>query len=199
MTEAEYIGSYPSENKCPVSDKPEFAFIGRSNVGKSSLINLILNRNELARTSKKPGKTQYINFYLVKNSWYLVDLPGYGYAVNSKSNRNKWLQMVQGYLRNRQNLICIFLLIDGNVEPQPNDLEFIDWLGVKQLPFVIVYTKMDRLKPEEKMKNIEAFRKEMLNNWEELPTEFISSSRDKTGKNELVDYIAKLCNDYYSL
>jgi GTP-binding protein len=199
MTEAEYIGSYPSENKCPVSDKPEFAFIGRSNVGKSSLINLILNRNELARTSKKPGKTQYINFYLVKNSWYLVDLPGYGYAVNSKSNRNKWLQMVQGYLRNRQNLICIFLLIDGNVEPQPNDLEFIDWLGVKQLPFVIVYTKMDRLKPEEKMKNIEAFRKEMLNTWEELPTEFISSSRDKTGKNELVDYIAKLCNDYYSL
>lgn len=199
MTEAEYIGSYPSENKCPVSDKPEFAFIGRSNVGKSSLINLILNRNELARTSKKPGKTQYINFYLVKNSWYLVDLPGYGYAVNSKSNRNKWLQMVQGYLRNRQNLICIFLLIDGNVEPQPNDLEFIDWLGVKQLPFVIVYTKMDRLKPEEKMKNIEAFRKEMLNTWEELPIEFISSSRDKTGKNELVDYIAKLCNDYYSL
>ena len=199
MTEAEYIGSYPSENKCPVSDKPEFAFIGRSNVGKSSLINLILNRNELARTSKKPGKTQYINFYLVKNSWYLVDLPGYGYAVNSKSNRNKWLQMVQGYLKNRQNLICIFLLIDGNVEPQPNDLEFIDWLGVKQLPFVIVYTKMDRLKPEEKMKNIEAFQKEMLNTWEELPTEFISSSRDKTGKNELVDYIAKLCNDYYSL
>lgn len=199
MTEAEYIGSYPSENKCPVSDKPEFAFIGRSNVGKSSLINLILDRNELARTSKKPGKTQYINFYLVKNSWFLVDLPGYGYAINSKSNRNKWVQMVQGYLRNRQNLICIFLLIDANVEPQQNDLEFIDWLGVKQLPFVIVYTKMDRLKPEEKLNNIEVFRKELLNTWEELPKEFISSSRDKTGKNELVDYIAKLCNDYYSL
>jgi len=199
MTEAEYIGSYPSENKCPVSDKPEFAFIGRSNVGKSSLINLILDRNELARTSKKPGKTQYINFYLIKNSWYLVDLPGYGYAVNSKSNRNKWLQMVQGYLRNRQNLICIFLLIDANVEPQQNDMEFIDWLGIKQLPFVIVYTKMDRLKPEEKMINIENFRKELLNTWEELPREFISSSRDKTGKKELVDYIAELCNEYYSL
>ncbi|MEY2904268.1 MAG: hypothetical protein RJA52_284 [Bacteroidota bacterium] len=199
MTEAEYVGSFPSETKCPISDKPEFAFIGRSNVGKSSLINLILDRNELARTSKKPGKTQFLNYYLIKNKWYLVDLPGYGYAINSKANRNKWLQMVQGYLKNRETLICIFLLIDANVEPQQIDLEFIDWLGSKLLPFVIVYTKTDRLKPAEKMINIDKFREEMLKTWEELPQEFITSARNKSGKNELVEYITNLCNDYYSL
>lgn len=199
MTEAEYVGSFPSETKCPISDKPEFAFIGRSNVGKSSLINLILDRNELARTSKKPGKTQFLNYYLIKNKWYLVDLPGYGYAINSKANRNKWLQMVQGYLKNRETLICIFLLIDANVEPQQIDLEFIDWLGSKLLPFVIVYTKTDRLKPAEKMIYIDKFREEMLKTWEELPQEFITSARNKSGKNELVEYITNLCNDYYSL
>jgi GTP-binding protein len=198
MDDAQYIGSFPSESKCPVHEMPEFAFIGRSNVGKSSLINMILERNELAHTSKKPGKTQMINFFLIKRSWYLVDLPGYGYAVTSKSNRSKWLQMVQGYLKNRENLMCTFLLIDANVNPQSADIEFMDWLGTKQIPFVLVYTKTDRLKPDEKMKYIDLFRQETLQSWEELPKEFISSAKNKTGKNELVTYIAELCNEYNS-
>jgi GTP-binding protein len=190
--EAKYVGSFPSEGKCPLTDQPEYAFIGRSNVGKSSLINTLLGRNELARTSKKPGKTQLLNFYQIENSWYLVDLPGYGYAKVSQSSRRKWLQMVQGYLKNRPNLVCTFLLIDANVPPQDKDLEFIDYLGVKGIPFVIVYTKTDRLKPENLEANIKAFRIAMLETWETMPQEFISSSVNKKGREELMDFIEDL-------
>lgn len=195
--DAKYVGSYPSEAKCPITEQPEYAFIGRSNVGKSSLINTLLGRNELARTSKKPGKTQLLNFYHIENAWYLVDLPGYGYAKVSKSSRRKWLQMVQGYLKNRPNLICTFLLIDANVPPQEKDMEFIDYLGLKGIPFVIVYTKTDRLKEEILESNIETFRSAMLKTWESMPQEFISSSVNKKGRENLMAFIEDLNKNQY--
>ena len=195
--DAKYVGSYPSEAKCPITEQPEYAFIGRSNVGKSSLINTLLGRNELARTSKKPGKTQLLNFYHIENAWYLVDLPGYGYAKVSKSSRRKWLQMVQGYLKNRPNLICTFLLIDANVPPQEKDMEFIDYLGLKGIPFVIVYTKTDRLKEEILESNIETFRSAMLKTWESMPQEFISSSVNKKGRENLMAFIEELNKNQY--
>ena len=192
ILESEYIGSFPSELKCPKHNKPEYAFIGRSNVGKSSLINMLTGRRALARVSKKPGKTQMLNFYLIDKSWYLVDLPGYGYAHISKSTRRKWEKMIQGYLQKRQTLACAFILIDANVPPQKNDMEFINWMGLMQVPFVIVYTKSDRLKPMVLEQNIEAVREELLKSWSEVPQEFITSSIKKEGSEELLGFIATL-------
>ncbi|MEM1322182.1 MAG: ribosome biogenesis GTP-binding protein YihA/YsxC [Bacteroidota bacterium] len=186
---ANYVGSYPSESQCPKDGKPEYAFIGRSNVGKSSLINMLCGRNELARVSKKPGKTQHINFYDIDNQWYIVDLPGYGYAKISKKKRHEWERMIEGYLLRRQKLACAFVLIDANVPPQDIDVEFINWMGKMQVPYVMVFTKTDRLKPGRAEANIETFRQELLKYWNDLPEYFVSSSREGTGRVELLEFI----------
>ena len=189
ITLIDYKGSFPNVNTCPADTRPEFAFIGRSNVGKSSLINMLSGRKAIAHISKKPGKTQMINYYLVDEKWHLVDLPGYGYAVISKTTRKKWERMIQDYLMKRSNLMCAFVLIDANVPPQKIDLDFINWLGEMHLPFVITFTKVDRLKPHEVVPNIEKFNQAMLETWEALPQQFISSSNEGTGRTEILSFI----------
>ncbi|HKK76581.1 MAG TPA: ribosome biogenesis GTP-binding protein YihA/YsxC [Saprospiraceae bacterium] len=196
IQQAEFRGSFPNVNKCPEDTRPEFAFIGRSNVGKSSLINMLTNRKEIAHTSKKPGKTQMINYYLVNQQWHLVDLPGYGYAKRAKTTRAKWRKMLQDYLVKRSNLVCTFILIDANVTPQENDLDFINWMGEMRLPFLLVFTKVDRLKPAEQEENIQLFRQTMLESWEELPRQFITSSHTGEGRSEMLEYIESLREDY---
>ena len=186
--QAEYIGSYPSVGHCPVEPLPEYAFVGRSNVGKSSLLNMITGRKDLAHTSKKPGKTQLINYFLINRDWHLVDLPGYGYAKISKRKRKQWRQMVEGYLLQRHQLACTFVLIDSNVPPQEIDLEFIHFLGQSRLPFALVYTKMDRKRIDQD-KNIEAFRQAMLKEWEALPEQFYTSAVEQKGREALLKYI----------
>lgn len=189
MQEVKYVGSYPSITSCPKDDRPEYAFIGRSNVGKSSLINMLTGRNGLARISKKPGKTQMINYFLVERAWHLVDLPGYGYAKISKKKRREWEIMIEGYLQHRKTLACAFVLIDANILAQQIDIDFLNWLGDKQVPFAIVYTKTDRLKPAEVQPNIDLIRASFLEHWEALPQEFITSSIKKEGQTEILDFV----------
>ncbi|GAB5550884.1 MAG: ribosome biogenesis GTP-binding protein YihA/YsxC [Saprospiraceae bacterium] len=196
LNKVEYRGSFPNVNTCPADTRPEFAFIGRSNVGKSSLINMLTGRKAIAHTSKKPGKTQMINYYLVNQQWHLVDLPGYGYAKISKTTRKKWEKMIQDYLNKRMNLMVTFVLIDANVPPQKIDLEFINWLGEMHLPFVLVYTKVDRLKPAEIEPNIKLFQEAMLKNWEALPQEFISSGVSGKGRQEILEFIEATKKEY---
>jgi len=195
MTDTKYVGSYPSFSACPKDERPEYAFIGRSNVGKSSLINMLTGRKALARISKKPGKTQMINFFLAQNQWYLVDLPGYGYAKISKKKRRDWEIMIEGYLQHRKTLACAFVLIDANIPAQQIDIDFINWLGAKKIPFIIVYTKTDRLKPAQIPENIQRIRKTFLQHWEDLPTEFITSSLNETGKDEILSFIREINQD----
>lgn len=190
--QVEFVGSFPSDTKCPQDDRAEYAFIGRSNVGKSSLINLLTGRKNMAHTSNKPGKTQLLNYYLLNRSWYLVDLPGYGYAKISKIKRKEWEKMIQNYLVRRQNLQCAFVLIDANVPPQKIDVEFINWLGEMRVPFVIVYTKTDRLKPEEAESNMEAIRTELLQYWEALPEQFVTSAVNRTGAEDILNFIGSV-------
>ncbi len=197
IKEATYVGSFPSHLKAPPPLKPEYAFIGRSNVGKSSLINTLLDRKSLARVSKKPGKTQSLNFYLIDKEWYIVDLPGYGYAKVSKKMRSKWEQMIQGYLLRRLTMQCAFVLIDSNVPPQKMDLDFINWLGKMFIPFALVFTKTDRLKPDELENNLNAFKKEMLKDWNELPTHFITSSNSGEGKKEILSFIDEVNKNFF--
>ena len=192
IKEAEYIGSFPSIRQCPKDQKPEYAFIGRSNVGKSSLINMLCNRRDLARVSNTPGKTQTLNYYLIDKSWYIVDLPGYGYAKISKKKRHEWERMIEGYLLHRQNLGCAFVLVDANIPPQLIDIEFINWMGKMSIPFVIVFTKTDRLKSNEKRKNIEAFNEELLKYWNELPQQFVTSSAKRVGGEMVLDFIEEV-------
>ncbi len=187
--EVRYVGSFPSLTACPKDTKPEYAFIGRSNVGKSSLINMLTGRNSLAHVSKKPGKTQMINFFEVAKEWYLVDLPGYGYAKISKKKRREWEMMIEGYLQHRTTLACVLLLIDANIPAQKIDLEFMKWLGNKQIPFVLVYTKTDRLKPAEVDSHIERIQQGFLEEWSELPQQFITSSIKKGGREEILAFI----------
>lgn len=170
---------------------PEFAFIGRSNVGKSSVINLLTNRKDLAKTSGKPGKTQTINHFIVNNSWYLVDLPGYGYAGVSRTSRKGWGQMIENYLLNRENLYCTFVLVDARHEPQKKDIEFITWLGEKKLPLAIILTKADKLQKNALVKTLAYYKNILLKTWEDLPPMFITSAENKTGKEEVLDFIDK--------
>ncbi len=191
---ADYVISSPSFDKCPKPDKPEYAFIGRSNVGKSSLINMLVNRQNLAKTSAAPGKTQLINHFLVNKSWYLVDLPGYGYAKRSQSQRKTWEKMIQDYLRKRENLINVFVLIDGRHEPQEIDIEFINQLGTWQVPFVIVFTKADKIKKGRLDENVKLFLNKMRETWQFLPQSFITSAEKKEGRDALLNFIAEQNN-----
>ena len=186
---ADYSASFPNVNKCPATKIPEYAFIGRSNVGKSSLINMLCDRKKLALTSGKPGKTQMINYFIINKEWYLVDLPGYGYAKISKVKREKFRKMIEGYLQRRTTLQCTFLLIDSNIKPQEIDIEFVNWLGESRVPFVIVYTKTDKSKPAEVEENIKAFQDALLATWHELPQQFTTSANKRTGREEIVEYI----------
>ena len=179
-------------SQCPETKLPEFAFIGRSNVGKSSLINMLTNIKGLAKTSASPGKTQLINHFLINDSWYLVDLPGSGYAKISRETRLKWEKMIKDYLENRENLVTTFILIDSRLEPQAIDLELINWFGEKGLSFVLLFTKSDKINQNELSKNFKNFQNELLKQWEELPPMMITSSKTKVGMKETLDFISKL-------
>lgn len=192
INDVQYIASYPKESQCPKDGLPEFAFIGRSNVGKSSLINYITDRKELAKVSKTPGKTKLLNYFLVDESWYLVDLPGYGYAKISKKQRTKWEEMLERYLQVRPTLNCVFLLIDSRIKLQKIDLEFMNWLGEKQIPFVLVYTKIDKLKKSLKEDHLKSIQTDILEHWTELPQQFYSSTVDKVGRDEILEFIGGL-------
>jgi len=202
ITKASYLISSPSLDKCPKADRPEYAFIGRSNVGKSSLINMLCNNSKLAKISNTPGKTQLINHYVIESSteksnkkknWYLVDLPGYGYAKRSQQQRKQWSKMIEGYLRKRKTLLNIFILIDVRHEPQQIDFDFINDIGEWQLPFTIVFTKADKEKPGAVERNVKLFFEKMKENWEFLPQYFITSAISKKGKEEILDLIGD-CN-----
>lgn len=189
ITSAEFIISNTQVGRCPSPDKPEFAFIGRSNVGKSSLINMLTHRKNLAKTSSTPGKTQTINHFLINQKWYLVDLPGYGYASVSKSTKEGWSQMIESYFKQRENLYCTFILIDSRLDPQKKDIEFINWLGEMGVPIALVFTKIDKIKQSELAQSKRKFEKRLLNDWEELPPVFITSAEKKTGRDHLLDFI----------
>lgn len=186
---AEFIASNTDYRKCPKPDKPEYAFIGRSNVGKSSLINFLLQRKNLARVSATPGKTRLINHFNVNDEWMLVDLPGYGYAKISKVEREKWEKMIREYLIKRQNLVNTFILLDSRIEFKKSDQEMINWFGESQLPFAIVFTKSDKLSVVQLESNIQAVKNELLKEWEELPPIFVTSSDSGKGCNEVIDFI----------
>lgn len=186
---AEFVISNTKPENCPEPNRPEYAFIGRSNVGKSSLINMLTGYNSLAKISGTPGKTQLINHFMINNSWYLVDLPGYGYAKASKGERQKWEEFIQKYLTKRENLVNTFVLIDSRIEPQKIDLEFMSWCGEKGIPFAMVFTKIDKLSSSALQKNVAVYRKEMLKSWEELPPVFTTSSVSKFGQEKLLNYI----------
>jgi GTP-binding protein len=192
IKEARFITSNTDYEKCPRTDRPEYAFTGRSNVGKSSLINMLTNRKSLAKTSGKPGKTRLINHFLIDNQWYLVDLPGYGYAKTGKQERKKWEKFYRDYILFRDNLYCLFVLIDSRHEPKPVDLRFMEWLGTSRVPFAIVFTKTDKLKPGEVEEKIKYYQEKMLESWEFLPPWFISSAKTGEGRSEILDFIEKV-------
>jgi GTP-binding protein len=186
---ARYIQSSPEVSGCPKTEFPEFAFIGRSNVGKSSLINMLTGRAKLALTSSKPGKTRAINHFLINEKWYVVDLPGYGYAQISQLQRDLWVKNIQDYFLQRKNLKNVFLLIDASISPQKKDIEFTNWLGEHQVPFCIVFTKTDKEKAMKMQMNIKAFKAELTKTWEELPPIIMTSVEKKTGKDAVLEYI----------
>lgn len=190
ITSAEFIVSNSDAGKCPNEPLPEYAFIGRSNVGKSSLINMLTGRNSLAKTSARPGKTQLINHFKINENWFLVDLPGYGYARVSKSVKETFQKFITDYFENRQQLVCGFVLIDIRHEAQKIDLEFINYLGESEVPFCIIFTKADKISRGKQQQYVAAYRKQLLaNGWEEMPQHFITSSSEGTGRDELLAFI----------
>ncbi|MGY5848239.1 ribosome biogenesis GTP-binding protein YihA/YsxC [Salegentibacter sp. HM20] len=186
---AEFVISNSKVEKCPDSRLPEYAFIGRSNVGKSSLINMLTGRKALAKTSAKPGKTQLINHFLINKNWHLVDLPGYGYAKVSKSVKRTFQKFITAYFEKRKQMVCAFVLIDSRHEPQKIDLEFMQWLGENQVPFCIIFTKADKLKPKALERNINEYQRQMLEFWAEMPEFFVSSATTGLGQEEILGYI----------
>lgn len=195
IKEVKFIISNTDIEKCPKPVLPEYAFIGRSNVGKSSLINMLANNKSLAKISGKPGKTRVINHFLVNKEWFLVDLPGYGYAKVAKTDREKWEKFVRHYLLFRENLYCTFVLIDVRIEPQAIDLEFMEWMGISHLPFAIIFTKADKLEPEEVEENVNNYKKRLLEDWEELPAIFVTSATEASGRDDVLNYIEKINQD----
>jgi len=188
---ANFVISSPDVSKCPALDKPEYAFIGRSNVGKSSLINMLTGRKKLAKISSTPGKTMLINHFKINDQWYLVDLPGYGFAKRSKTERAKWQKMIHKYILNRPNMLTLFLLVDIRIEPQKIDLDFIEWLGMSNIPFVITFTKSDKLKLNQIETNLKKYKNKLLESWEELPPIVVTSSSTSLGRDEVLNLIEK--------
>lgn len=186
---ATFLKSSTSVSQCPTPDLPEFAFIGRSNVGKSSLINMLTGRKALAKTSGTPGKTRLINHFIINESWYLVDLPGYGFARISKKARIEWEKMIKDYLKIRRNVLCIFLLVDARLTPQAADLEMMDWISQHEQPFVIVFTKADKLNKRMLAENVENYRTLLKHEWEQPPLNIVSSSNYKMGRDEIIALI----------
>ena len=189
ITSAEFVISNSRADMCPKTNLPEYAFIGRSNVGKSSLINMLNQRSKLAMTSSTPGKTLLINHFLVNKEWYLVDLPGYGYAQRGKKMMDKIKKMIEDYVLTREQMTCLFVLVDSRLSPQNNDLKFIEWLGENGIPFAIIFTKADKQSTSKTNRNVELYLKTLQEQWEELPPYFISSSEKKTGRDEILNYI----------
>lgn len=192
---AEYVISNPDWKKCPDTNLPEYAFIGRSNVGKSSLINMLTQQKGLAKTSAKPGKTLLINHFLVDDSWYIVDLPGYGYARIGKNGLDKLKKLIEGYILNRRQLTCLMLLIDSRHAPQQIDLEFMQMLGMNGIPFAIIFTKLDKISNREWQANFKHYKARLMQDWEELPPMFATSSEKGTGREEVLQYITQINED----
>ena len=191
INEVAFVKSSKNPEGCPKPDKPEYAIIGRSNVGKSSILNMLAGNRKVAHISSTPGKTRLINHFVVDNEWYLVDLPGYGYAKTSKKSREEFRVMIENYLIRRKNLICLFVLIDSRHEPQKIDLEFIEWIGKKYIPFVLCFTKSDKLTAGKLKNNVDNYKNALLETWESLPEIFITSAIKKTGREEILSYIEK--------
>ena len=197
ISKIEFVGSYPKVQACPKTQQPEFAFIGRSNVGKSSLINMLSNRKAIAKVSVTPGKTQLINFFQVNDAWHLVDLPGYGYARVSKSLKSSFSKMIEDYLSRRETLVNTFVLIDSRHELQKADATFLNWCGEQQLPISIIFTKCDKLSKQLVKSNIEKINNEILKTWETLPPQFLSSSANNTGREEILFYIQSILDQIH--
>lgn len=196
IKKAEFVVSNTDPGKCPVTQKPEFAFVGRSNVGKSSLINMLTNFGDLAKVSGAPGKTRLINHFNINDDWFLVDLPGYGYAKALRSTREKWTSFIRKYLSVRENLFCVFALIDSRHKPQALDLEFMEWMGLNGVPFALVFTKTDKLSRKQLDFNLADYKTELLKTWEELPPIFVTSAETKTGRDEILGFIENTIKGY---
>ncbi|MDL2231742.1 ribosome biogenesis GTP-binding protein YihA/YsxC [Porphyromonadaceae bacterium OttesenSCG-928-L07] len=194
IVKAEFVTSSAEIKQCPPPDRHEYAFIGRSNVGKSSLINMLTNRKGLAKTAAQPGKTRLINHFSINESWYMVDLPGYGYARAAKTELVKFEKIIRDYILRRENLICLFVLIDSRHTPQKIDLEFMEWLGENGVPFVMIFTKADKLTTTQRITCIDEYHKVMMETWESTPLSFITSSEKRLGREEVLDYIDELNN-----
>jgi GTP-binding protein len=195
VVKAEFVSSFADVKKCPVPDRPEFAFIGRSNVGKSSLINMLVGRKQLAKTSNTPGKTQTINHFNINNQWYLVDLPGYGYASVSKTLKAGFGKIIDSYVLKRENLDCLFVLLDSRLEPQKIDLSFMEWAGSAGVPLGLIFTKTDKLSANELSKSMRRYENVLLQTWTELPPNFITSAETKRGKIELLNFIGEVISN----